>query len=287
MQRLPSHRIQRAYEVGEIGLEEDPASSGLGSRNEAALGARPDLLGMHAEERGGFLEIQRPNRRGRQRGRNAPGKTRRARPLLGRGILRTHKRPATCGSGRLGSSCHVWRYLGLTCRANVERFRSKCSETRGRRRILVGDRPESGRSRRARLLTLPARSCRCRRPLAFPHSGQSVSAQRKAAGAPSKESSSSICRWRRAACHLLWRLIATPMAKTAPQNMSRGNLAYGRSGTREARNTSMPPIRGATNSNQESLSRFLRRTSSLRWNSNSDAPALSEDGARAAACLRS
>jgi len=33
-----------------------------------------------------------------------------------RKILRAHKRPSTCGSGRLGLSCHVWRYLVLSTR---------------------------------------------------------------------------------------------------------------------------------------------------------------------------
>jgi len=31
--------------------------------------------------------------------------------VVGRKILRAHKRPSTCGSGRLGLSCHVWPYL--------------------------------------------------------------------------------------------------------------------------------------------------------------------------------
>ena len=31
MQRLPPHRIQRAQELGEIGLEENPAAAGLGA----------------------------------------------------------------------------------------------------------------------------------------------------------------------------------------------------------------------------------------------------------------
>jgi hypothetical protein len=31
--------------------------------------------------------------------------------VVGRKTLRAHKRPSTCGSGRLGLSCHVWRYL--------------------------------------------------------------------------------------------------------------------------------------------------------------------------------
>ncbi len=58
MQRLPPHRIQRAYEVSEIGLEEHPAPAGLGSRDETALGARPDLFGVHVEKSGGFIEIE-------------------------------------------------------------------------------------------------------------------------------------------------------------------------------------------------------------------------------------
>ena len=58
MQRLPPHRIQRAYKVSEVGLEEHPAASGLGSRDEAAPGARPDLLGVHVEKDRGFVEIE-------------------------------------------------------------------------------------------------------------------------------------------------------------------------------------------------------------------------------------
>jgi hypothetical protein len=58
LQRLPPHRIQRAYKVSEVGLEEHPAASGLGSRDEATPGARPDLLGVHVEKSGGFIEIE-------------------------------------------------------------------------------------------------------------------------------------------------------------------------------------------------------------------------------------
>jgi hypothetical protein len=57
LQRLPPHRIQRANELSEIGLEEHPAASGLGSRDEAAPGARPDFLGVHVEKDRGFVEI--------------------------------------------------------------------------------------------------------------------------------------------------------------------------------------------------------------------------------------
>jgi len=56
---LPSHRIQRAHELGEIDLEENPAPAGLGSRNEASLGARADFFGVHVEEGGGFVETER------------------------------------------------------------------------------------------------------------------------------------------------------------------------------------------------------------------------------------
>lgn len=58
MQRLPSDRIQRADEAREIDLEVHPAPTGLRSRDEAAFGARADLLGVHVEEGGGFLEGQ-------------------------------------------------------------------------------------------------------------------------------------------------------------------------------------------------------------------------------------
>jgi len=58
---LPPHRIQRAYELSEIRLEEHPAAPGLGSRNEASLGARPDLFGMHVQELSRLVEIQRPH----------------------------------------------------------------------------------------------------------------------------------------------------------------------------------------------------------------------------------
>lgn len=58
MQRLPPHRIQRAQELGEIGLEENPAAAGLGAGDEAALGAGADFLGVHAQERGGLDEVE-------------------------------------------------------------------------------------------------------------------------------------------------------------------------------------------------------------------------------------
>jgi hypothetical protein len=62
---LPFHRIQRAHELGEIDLEENPAPAGFGSRNEPTLGARADFFGMHAEEGGGFVEIERSHGIGR------------------------------------------------------------------------------------------------------------------------------------------------------------------------------------------------------------------------------
>jgi hypothetical protein len=58
LQRLPPHRIQRAYELSEIGLEEDPATTGLGSRDEATLRPPTDLFRVHVEKRGGFVEIE-------------------------------------------------------------------------------------------------------------------------------------------------------------------------------------------------------------------------------------
>ena len=58
MQRLPPQRIQRAYELSEIGLEEDPATTGLGSRDEATLRPPTDLFRVHVKKRGGFFEIE-------------------------------------------------------------------------------------------------------------------------------------------------------------------------------------------------------------------------------------
>jgi hypothetical protein len=62
LQRLPPQRIQRAHELSEIDLEEDPAPSGLGTGNEAALGARTNLFRMHVKEGCGFIEIECPYR---------------------------------------------------------------------------------------------------------------------------------------------------------------------------------------------------------------------------------
>ena len=59
MQRLPPHRIQRAQELGEIGFEENPAAAGLCTGDEAALRPGADLLGVHAQERGGLVEVER------------------------------------------------------------------------------------------------------------------------------------------------------------------------------------------------------------------------------------
>lgn len=59
MQRLPSHRIQRAQEIGEIGLEENPAAAGLGTGDQAALGPGADFFGVHPKERGGLVDVER------------------------------------------------------------------------------------------------------------------------------------------------------------------------------------------------------------------------------------
>jgi hypothetical protein len=58
-QRLPSHRIQRAQELGEIDIEENPAAAGLRARNESALRPRPNLFRVHVQECGGFMEVER------------------------------------------------------------------------------------------------------------------------------------------------------------------------------------------------------------------------------------
>jgi hypothetical protein len=52
---LPPIRIQRAYELGEVDLQEDPATSCLGPRNYSALGTATDLFGMHMEEGGSLV----------------------------------------------------------------------------------------------------------------------------------------------------------------------------------------------------------------------------------------
>ena len=59
MQRLPPNRIQRADKAGEIDLEEHPPTARLRARDDPALGARADLLGMHVQEGRGLLEVKR------------------------------------------------------------------------------------------------------------------------------------------------------------------------------------------------------------------------------------
>ena len=60
---------------------------------------------------------------------NVPGESGRRRTLFGRGILRVHKRPSTCGSGRLGSSCHVWRHHAQAAKSIPALFSLKLSES--------------------------------------------------------------------------------------------------------------------------------------------------------------
>jgi hypothetical protein len=55
---LPPHRIQRAYELSEISLEEYPAPASLSARDEAALCARANFLRMHVQKGGSFVEIE-------------------------------------------------------------------------------------------------------------------------------------------------------------------------------------------------------------------------------------
>jgi hypothetical protein len=59
LQRLPPNRIQRADKAGEIDLEEYPPPACLGARDDPALRARANLLGVHVQEGRGFLEVQR------------------------------------------------------------------------------------------------------------------------------------------------------------------------------------------------------------------------------------
>jgi hypothetical protein len=63
---LPPHRIQRAHELGEIALEEDPPLAGLGPGDEAPLGSRADFLRVHVKEGGGFIEGECPYRAARR-----------------------------------------------------------------------------------------------------------------------------------------------------------------------------------------------------------------------------
>jgi hypothetical protein len=55
---LPPHRIQRAYELSEISLEEYPAPASLRSRDQAALRARANFLRMHVQKGGSLVEIE-------------------------------------------------------------------------------------------------------------------------------------------------------------------------------------------------------------------------------------
>jgi len=44
---------------GEIIVEKDPATSGLGAWDEAAFGARPELFGVHSKKMRSFLKVER------------------------------------------------------------------------------------------------------------------------------------------------------------------------------------------------------------------------------------
>jgi hypothetical protein len=59
LQRLPPNRIQRADKAGEIDFEENPPPTRLRPRDDPALCARADLLGVHVQEGRGFFEVQR------------------------------------------------------------------------------------------------------------------------------------------------------------------------------------------------------------------------------------
>jgi hypothetical protein len=98
LQRLPPHRIQRAHELDEVDLQEHPTPAGLRSGEEAALRTRPDFLRVHVQEASGFFESESPQ-----------GVSTQAEPV-DRLCLGEHQ-TTLCGSGRLGSSCHVWRHL--------------------------------------------------------------------------------------------------------------------------------------------------------------------------------
>jgi hypothetical protein len=82
LQRLPPNRIQRADKAGEIDLEEDPTPARLRARDDPALGARADLLGMHVQEGRGLLEVQRAADEGE--GGGSYGWALKIRPVCGR-----------------------------------------------------------------------------------------------------------------------------------------------------------------------------------------------------------
>jgi hypothetical protein len=57
-QRLPRPRIPRTQVIGEIHLQEYPASAGFRSWNQAAFGATADFFRVHVQEGGGLSEIE-------------------------------------------------------------------------------------------------------------------------------------------------------------------------------------------------------------------------------------
>ena len=58
LQRLPWMRIQGAYMGNKVVLQEYPTASDLGSGNLPCLRALPQFFRVHAQEVGGFSEVE-------------------------------------------------------------------------------------------------------------------------------------------------------------------------------------------------------------------------------------
>jgi hypothetical protein len=96
LQRLPPDRIQRADKTGEIDLEEHPAPARLRARDYPALGARTDLLGVHMQEGGRLLEVQRAADEGEGEGEASGWPVHWVRAGFDRGVVRivdAHEQP--------------------------------------------------------------------------------------------------------------------------------------------------------------------------------------------------
>ena len=61
MQRLPSYRIQRAYELGEIGFEKDPAPAYLGPGDDSSFSPRTHFFRVHAQKGRRVIETEGPH----------------------------------------------------------------------------------------------------------------------------------------------------------------------------------------------------------------------------------
>lgn len=95
--------------------QKDPALARLVGWNPTGGRTLAQRVWRHVKKR---RSTQQPQRHG---GRPAS--------LFRRGIFRAHQRPSTCGSGRLGSNCHVWRHHAQAGKSFRAPFSSKISES--------------------------------------------------------------------------------------------------------------------------------------------------------------